>query len=42
MLPDVHFPVEANDALRPERQRQSKLEPQRFLQSSPVYRYKAE
>jgi hypothetical protein len=42
VLPDVHFPVEANDALRPERQRQSKLEPQRFLQFLPVYRYRVE
>ena len=42
VLPDVHFPVEANDALKPERHRQSKLEPQRFLQSLPVYRYRVE
>jgi hypothetical protein len=42
VLPDVHFPMEANDALKPERHRQSKLEPQRFLQSLPVYRYGVE
>jgi len=42
LLPEVHFPVEANDALKPERRRQSKLEPQLFLQSLPVYRYRVE
>jgi hypothetical protein len=37
--PKVHFPLEAEIQDRPQRTRESKLEPQPFLHSLPVYRY---
>jgi hypothetical protein len=36
--PEVHFPADADDS-EPKRTRKSKLEPQPFLRSLPVYRY---
>ena len=38
-LPEVNLPVEAGTEDRPQRIRESKLEPQPFLRSLPVYRY---
>jgi hypothetical protein len=37
--PEVHFPAEADDPTKPRRMRESKLEPQPFLRSLPVFRY---
>jgi hypothetical protein len=37
--PEVHFPAEAENEDKPQRLRQSKLEPEAFLHSLPVYRY---
>jgi hypothetical protein len=38
-LPEVTFPAKADVIGTPQRVRESKLEPQRFLHSLPVYRY---
>lgn len=38
-LPEVHFPPNGNDAAKPQRIRKSKLEPQPYLRSLPVFRY---
>jgi hypothetical protein len=37
--PVVHFPADPDDTPKPQRNRESKLEPQAFLRSLPVYRY---
>lgn len=37
--PEVHFPVDIESEDKPQRIRQSKLEPEGFLRSLPVYRY---
>ena len=39
VAPQVRFPVEAGEGVKPPRIRQSKLEPESFLRSLPVYRY---
>lgn len=36
--PEVHFPT-ADDSTKPRRTRESKIEPEPFLRSLPVYRY---
>jgi hypothetical protein len=38
--PQVHFPADAEDMAKPQRTRASKLEPEPFLRSLPVYRYR--
>jgi hypothetical protein len=37
--PEVHFPT-ADDSTKPRRTRESKIEPEPFLRSLPVYRYR--
>jgi hypothetical protein len=38
--PEVHFPAETDDPIKPKRTRASKLVEETFLRSLPVYRYK--
>jgi hypothetical protein len=38
--PEVHFPTKADDENKPKRTREFKLEPEPFLRSLPVYRYR--
>jgi hypothetical protein len=38
--PEVHFPVETETENKPQRRRESKLEPEPFLSALPVYRYR--
>jgi hypothetical protein len=37
--PEVHFPADGEDLVKPKRQRESKLDPEPLLRSLPVYRY---
>jgi hypothetical protein len=37
--PEVRFPPDTDDTTKPQRMHASKLEPQPFLRSLPVYRY---
>jgi hypothetical protein len=37
--PEVHFPADGEDLVKPRRQRESKLDPEPLLRSLPVYRY---
>jgi hypothetical protein len=38
--PEVHFPLETETTNKPQRTRESKLEPEPYLRSLPVYRYR--